>query len=99
MFAEWAEVLQVLQGENPALAGILAGSSAVSRGDFILINCDNPAFPAFIKQSLHANGLKEIIYNITDRKVRLGIFKPSAAKEPEAADPLARLQENYQTNQ
>ena len=99
MFAEWAEVLQRLQGENPALAGILAGSSAVSRGDFILINCENPAFPAFIKQSIHANGLKEIIYHITDRKVRLGIFKPSAAKEPEAADPLAKLQENYQTNQ
>ena len=99
LFAEWAEVLQKLQGENPALAGILAGSSAVSRGDFILINCANPAFPEFIKQSRHANGLKEIIYNITDRKVRLGIFRPSAAKEPEAVDPLARLQENYQTNQ
>ena len=99
LFAEWAEVLQTLQGENPALAGILAGSSAVSRGDFILINCENPAFPAFIKQSIHANGLKEIIYHITDRKVRLGIFKPSASKEPEAADPLAKLQENYQTNQ
>ena len=99
LFAEWDEVLQKLQGENPALAGILSGSSAVSRGDFILIKCANPAFPAFIKQGIHANGLKEIIYHITDRNVRLGIFKPPAAQTGEAAeDPLARLQENYESN-
>jgi len=102
-FAEWDEVLQRLQNENPALAGILAGSSAVSRGDFILIKCENPAFPAFIKQNIHASGLKEMIYQITDRKVRLGIFRPSDAAAPQAtappqADPLARLQENYESN-
>jgi len=100
LFAEWDEVLQKLQNENPALAGILAGSSAVSRGDFILIKCDNPAFPAFIKQNIHANGLKDIIYHITDRKVRLGIFRPAVAQlnESDAKDPLARLQENYESN-
>ncbi|MDR0531170.1 MAG: DNA polymerase III subunit gamma/tau [Oscillospiraceae bacterium] len=97
LFAEWGEVLQRLQGSNRALAGILAGSSAVARGDFILIKSDNPAFPAFIKQSAHANALKEVIYQLTDRNVRLGIFKPQEeAATSAAADPLAKLQENYQ---
>ena len=99
LFAEWDEVLQKLQDENPALAGILAGSSAVSRGDFVLIKCANPAFPAFINQSIHVNGLKEIIYHITDRKVRLGILKASDTSAPlQATDPLAKLQENYEAH-
>jgi DNA polymerase-3 subunit gamma/tau len=102
LFAEWGEVLQRLQEQNPALAGILTGSSAVSRGDYVLIKCENPAFPAFIKQAIHANTLRETIYAITDRKVRLGIFRPpeSTAAQPKSptaggGDPLARLQENY----
>jgi len=94
LFAEWTQVLDQLRGNNPALAGILEGSSAVSRGEFILIKCDNPAFGTFIRQPAHAGSLKETIYHITDRKVRLGIFK--GEDPPPEKDPLVQLAERAQ---
>jgi len=91
LFAEWDMVLEQLRGDNPALAGILEDSSAVSRGEFVLVKSENPAFASFIRQATHANSLKETIYNITDRKVRLGIFK--GHETAPSKDPLAQLAE------
>jgi hypothetical protein len=85
-----------LQSTNPPLAGILNGSTAYVRGDFVLIKSDNAAFGAFIKQNTHANSLREAIYHVTDRKVRLGLYRSSAEQQPVVGqDPLARLAENY----
>jgi len=92
LFAEWPHVLTHLRATSPALAGILDGSSAVSRGDFVLIKCNNPAFDSFIRQATHANNLKEAIYHVSDRKVRLGIFKGDDNIIPKK-DPLAQLAE------
>ncbi|MDR2753597.1 MAG: DNA polymerase III subunit gamma/tau [Oscillospiraceae bacterium] len=96
LFAEWPSVVVALQSTNPPLAGILNGSTAYVRGDFVLIKSDNAAFGAFIKQNTHANSLREAIYHVTDRKVRLGLYRSSAEQQPVVGqDPLARLAENY----
>jgi DNA polymerase-3 subunit gamma/tau len=96
LFAEWEHVLEDLKESNPPLAGILDGSAAYTRGEFVLIKCDNPAFGAFIKQAIHANSLKETIFHVTDRKVRLGLYKNE--NRTAEKDPLAALAENYAKN-
>ncbi|MDR2524788.1 MAG: DNA polymerase III subunit gamma/tau [Oscillospiraceae bacterium] len=90
-FPQWESVLTALQTANPPLAGILAGSSAVTRDGFVLIKSENPAFPMFIKQSAQANSLKDAIANATGQSLRLGIFRPENEAPPK--DPLAQLAE------
>ena len=92
LFAEWPVVLDHLRSTSPALAGILEGSSAVSRGEFLLIKCNNPAFDSFIRQPTHSASLKDAIYHVADKKVRLGIFKDDNPTPP-PKDPLAELAE------
>jgi len=89
LFAEWGLVLEQLRVDNPPLAGILDGSTAFVRGDFVLIKCGNPALGAFIKQAVHANALRETIFRVTDRKARLGLYRGPQEDAPK--DPLAML--------
>ena len=86
LFAEWSLILGHLRQTNPALSGILDGSAAYIRGEHVLIKSENPAFEAFIRQPIQANSLREAIYHVADRKVKLGLYKapnqPAAAKDP-----------------
>ncbi|MCL2532501.1 MAG: hypothetical protein FWE40_10200, partial [Oscillospiraceae bacterium] len=70
------------------LAGILEGSSAMTRGDIVLIKCNNPATELFIRRPENAEAIKEAIFQVSDRKVKLQIFKGEAAPPK---DPLAEL--------
>ncbi|MDR2687836.1 MAG: DNA polymerase III subunit gamma/tau [Oscillospiraceae bacterium] len=93
LFAEWPDVISHLRQGNPPLSGILDGSCAYLRGDFLLVKSDNPALGAFIRQNVHAASLKDAVHHIADRKVRLGLYK--AGEKPGAApkDPLELLAE------
>jgi len=93
LFAEWPEVIDHLQHNNPPLSGILAGSSAYLRGDFLLIKSDNPALGAFIRQNIHAAGLKDAVYEVSDRRVRLGLYKAEDKPGGAPKDPLEMLAE------
>ena len=89
-FDKWSEVLSILQETDRPLTGILNGSAAFVRGEHILIKCDNPTFPQFIKTQAHSAALREAVFKAANQKYRLGIYR---SKEPEekAADPLAEL--------
>ena len=93
-FAQWDEVLALLQSANAPLAGILAGSSAFRRGEHILIKSENPTLSMFISQGLHAQSLKSAIEQVTGEKPRLGVFRQEGDAPPK--DPLARLAERAQ---
>lgn len=89
-FTSWGEVIQELQNTDRPLTGILTGSSAFIRGDHLLIKCDNPTFPQFIKTGIHAAALREAVTKVTGRKYRLGIYR-SPENSQKARDPLAEL--------
>ncbi len=101
-FAMWAEVLANLSETNQPLRGLLAGSSAVIRGDFVLINSFNPTIGEFIKISKNLKDLSEAIYKVTQRKYRLGIFKgeTKAQNAPQNGkkDPLDEFMKNMNSN-
>ncbi len=89
-FISWGEVIQEIQLTDRPLTGILTGSSAFIRGDHLLIKCDNPTFPQFIKTGIHAAALREAVTKVTGRKYRLGIYR-SPDNSQKARDPLAEL--------
>lgn len=89
-FALWAETMAVLGETDKPLRGLLAGSSAVVRGDFVLIKSFNPTLDQFIRIDTHRRALSEAIYKATGRKYRLGIFKGEVKQETTGGkkDPL-----------
>lgn len=89
-FTHWTEVLSALAEYDPPLVGILSGSSAFIRGEFVLVKSANSTFEQFIKIGTHNSALKNAIEQISGKKYRLGILK-SAADEKPKADPLADL--------
>lgn len=94
---DWAEVLSELTKINMPLWGVLNGSSAVIRGDYVLIKSDNPTLSAFIKTGGNAKDVKEAVLRVTGKRYRLGLYSgaasPKAATQPVAVpkDPLENL--------
>ncbi len=89
-FSAWGDVIKEVSVTDIPLTGILSGSSAFIRGDHLLIKCDNPTFPQFIKTGLHAGALRDAIFKVTGRKYRLGIYTSNENKA-QVRDPLADL--------
>ena len=96
---DWAEVLSELTKTNMPLWGVLNGSSAIIRGDYVLIKSDNPTLSAFIKTGSNAKDVKEAIIRVTGKRYRLGLqganTTPSAGTNASAPvapkDPLENL--------
>ncbi len=90
----WAEVLSELQKVNAPLWGVLTGSEAVVRGDFVLIKSNNPTLSSFIRISGNARHVKDSILRVTGKEYRLGLYNsnPTAEKKAEPKkDPLQNL--------
>lgn len=95
-YIDWAEVLSELTKTNMPLWGVLTGSSAVIRGDHVIIVSDNPTLSAFIRTGTNARDVKEAVYRVTGKKYRLGLQGTNAATEAQEApkakkDPLSEL--------
>ena len=94
---DWAEVLSELTKTNMPLWGVLTGSQAIIRGDYVLIKSDNPTLSAFIRTGSNARDVKEAVYRVTGKKYRLGLHNgapsPKMAAQPAQTpkDPLENL--------
>lgn len=84
-FDLWPQVLSALSESNKPLWGVLMNSTAVLRGDIVLIQSENPALPMFIKSGNHARDIREAVQRAAGKKLRLGIF--SRPKAEPAAEP------------
>ena len=83
-FAQWADVLEQLSSACPPLYGVLAGSSALLRGDAVVILTDNDMLRTLVASDGNKAVLAGAIRAVTGRKYRVGIRKP---EEPKAATP------------
>lgn len=94
---DWAEVLSELTKTNMPLWGVLNNSSAIIRGDYVLIKSDNPTLSAFIKTGSNARDVKEAIIRVTGNRYRLGLYSGAATPKTSAQpahtpkDPLENL--------
>ena len=85
---DWAEVLSELTKTNMPLWGVLTGSSAIIRGDYVLIKSDNPTLSAFIKTGGNARDVKEAVMRVTGKKYRLGLYNGASTPKMTAQQPV-----------
>lgn len=91
-FLKWPQVLAVLSEIDKPIAGILSGSSAFFRGEFVLIQSENPLLGSFIRQGSHSSAVKEAVLRVTGRKYRLGLYSGGGKNKPKKkTDPLDDL--------
>ena len=97
-FGAWPQVLSELSQINMPMWGVLTGSTAFERGDFILIKSENDTVSSFIRSGTNARDVKEAIARVTGRKYRLGIYSNPVTqqKAEEKQDPLAGLLQKAQ---
>ena len=88
-FTKWAEVMDELRKTDMPLVGILNGTSAYTRDNFLLIKSDNPALSSFIRKDLHASFLSKAISAVTGRQYKIGLYK--AQEKTSSKDPLEGL--------
>ena len=88
-FSRWNDVLEALSTACPPRYGVLIGSTAVLRGDYVLIETDNELFKSLVGRDGNKAILVEAIRGITGRAHRIGIKKKPAAPAGNAADPLS----------
>lgn len=91
--ANWNEILDILAQTCPPLCGGLQGSTAVKRGDMVLIQTDNDLFRILVARDGNKKLLSEAIMKATGTKYRIGLKKSAPAAAP-ADDPLAAFIRN-----
>ena len=87
-FTRWSDVLETLSSTCPPMYGVLIGSSAVLRGDYVLIETDNELFKSLVARDGNKALLAEAVRGVTGRAHRIGVRKKAAAPSGEN-DPLA----------
>lgn len=103
-FSKWAEALERLATIDRPLVPHMKDSSAVVRGDLLLIKSDNPMLERFLQTGSHANCIVRAVYDVTGVKYKLGIFNSNQAApnggtqpEPPKKDLLADLLSRAET--
>lgn len=100
-FSLWAETLSLLGESDKPLRGLLEGSSAFLRGEFVLISSVNPTLDQFIRIETHRRALSEAVYKAAGKKYRLGIYKGEAKQSPTQEgkkDPLEDFMKKANAN-
>ncbi|MGI5960230.1 MAG: DNA polymerase III subunit gamma/tau [Massiliimalia sp.] len=95
MLGIWPEILGVLQEQDPALAGILAGSIAYAAGDNLFIDSPNSLFSSMIKRENFVKTLLSTLEERTGIRYRLRIKKNKPVQKQ--VSPLDEIAETAQT--
>ncbi|MBE6766378.1 MAG: DNA polymerase III subunit gamma/tau [Ruminococcaceae bacterium] len=88
---EWNDILSSLFKINPLMASVLRGSRAFIRGEYLLIDSDNPQFKEIMNASAHnRDTLRRAIFDTLEVQYKIGPYH----RENEAqnkTDPLLGL--------
>ncbi len=90
-FGAWGELMDMLRKNEITLYSILVGSRGLIRGDMFLIDSPNPTIADFIKKNNYARTIKTALFDITGKKLRLGLYKRESGEAPQKRDPLDDL--------
>jgi DNA polymerase-3 subunit gamma/tau len=88
-FTGWNDVIDALAISCQPLYGVLQGSSAYLRGDFVLIETDNDLFKSLVTRDGNTRILSDAIKSVTGRNYRIGIKKKPAVQSESSNDPLS----------
>lgn len=91
-FDEWPKVLLELKRSNAALHATMVESKAFTRGDLMLVDCENEMFRSLLRTSpATKESLRDAIMAITGRKFNLGPYNPKRHKAAEKSAPVDDL--------
>jgi DNA polymerase-3 subunit gamma/tau len=91
-FAPWPQVLEQLSAQNGSVAGLLINTRAYFDGRRILIDVQNPALLALLKQNDYTrNCIKQAVAAVTGRHYGIGPYRPGSGERENRVDPLERL--------
>ncbi len=84
----WDEILSILTVSSPLLAGVLKGSSAYIKDDYLLIDAPNSQFRSLINSgnASYKESIRKAAFTVLDRSFKLGPYTPPKASEEK--DPL-----------
>lgn len=100
-FDRWAEFMDVIHKNDIALFGVLSGASGYTRGDFFLIDSNNPVIREFIKIPTHSKAIKQALHEVTGKVYKLGLFKRKSSdteKRDLLEDLIAQAQDTIKIN-
>ena len=88
---KWNEVIAILTGTCPLIAGVLKGSRAYIKGEYLLIDAPNSQFKSLINQQggRYKENIREAAQRVLGATYKLGPYKREAAAAEE--DPLKAL--------
>ena len=91
---QWGEIIAVLRGTCPIIAGVLQGSSAYIEGDRLLIDTQNSQFRTLVNgnNSVYRDSIRKAAQSVLGKVYKLGPYhaKPSEAQD---VDPLQSFAE------
>lgn len=95
-FDGWAEVLEQLADTEPMLHGVLDGSAAYIRGDFLLIDAQNEQFRILMNNNKRMYAaIKTAMYNVSGKRCKIGPYnKNTAQMSQQKVDPLDKFAKN-----
>ena len=88
-FNQWAEFMDIIHKTDIALFGVLTGASGTIMGEHFVIDSPNPTIKEFIKIPTHSKAIRQAVYELTGRNLRLAV-----AKKKEASGQKRDLLEN-----
>lgn len=96
----WAEVLAKLKKTCPPIAGVLGGSAAYIKGEYLLIDTDNGMFRSMVNgsNSIYRDQIRKAAHEILGKSYKLGPFR---APKNDESDPLVAFSEklkNFEVN-
>jgi len=87
---EWGEVIKILKTSAPLMAGVLNGSAAYIKGEYLLIDAPNEQFRSMIKSTAnYKEQIRKAAAQVLGVSYKLGPYTKAA--EEESDDPLAKL--------
>ena len=89
--SEWTEIMSILARTSPPICGVLNGSRAFIKGQFLLIDAPNPMFRGMIngKSSTYRDAIRKAAEQVLGQTYKLGPYKASATDT--SNDPLKAL--------
>lgn len=96
-FDQWEELMDILHRTDIALFGVLNGANGSIVGEHFVIDSSNPTIKEFIKIPTHSKAIKQAVFELTGRNLKLAIAKKKAAVQ-QKRDLLEDLINQAQNN-
>lgn len=100
-FNQWAEFMDIIHKTDIALFGVLTGASGTIMGEHFVIDSPNPTIKEFIKIPTHSKAIRQAVYELTGRNLRLAVAKKKESlgqKRDLLEDLINKAQNNVKIN-